>query len=123
MSAGAFAEGKYQDDDGNIYSCRVQPETVELTINSTVNALPAGPVDQPISARMTGSRRKYGCRARSVRIQFSGTPPEGYEDGSIIELPVFTQTAWLAMKAVRRATGTYLEAPVIAIGYTAESVK
>lgn len=123
MSAGNFVDGKYEDNDGNIYDCRIQPETLDLTINSQQNILPAGAVDQALSARMTGSRRRYGARARSVRVRFTATPPEGYAADSIIELPIFRPDRFNAMKAVKKATGTYLGTAIVAVGYTNESIK
>lgn len=120
MSAGAFADGKYEDDLGNIYACRIQPETVGLQLNGAINTIPAGDTDMPVSARMTGSRRAIGCRARSVRIRFTAAPPTGYLPGSIIEIPIFQQSIYNTMTAVQKATGTYLGVAIVCVGGTGE---
>lgn len=123
MSAGNFVDAKYEDDAGNIYDCRVQPETLDLTLNGAQNAIPTGAADQALSARMTGSRRKYGARARSVRVRFTATPPEGYDANSVIELPILRPDRYQTMKSVKKPTGTYLGVAVVGIGFTGESVK
>lgn len=123
MSAGEFERSRYQDGKGNIYACRVQPETLELVLNGVTNTAPTGAVNTPIRARMTGSRRKYGCRARSVRIQFTAAVPEGYKPGQVIEIPILQQSVYDTMTDDPNATGTYLELPVELVGATNESVK
>lgn len=123
MSAGNFVSGKYQDDAGNIYFCRRQPETTSLTLNGQANTEPAGDVDQPIAARLTGGLKRYGVRARQVRIRFTAAPPTGYSDDDILTVPVFTLAAFNTMKAVRGATGTYLGSACELVGATGEVVK
>lgn len=123
MSAGEFIDSKYQDGKGNIYSCKIQEETAELVLNSVTNAPPTGNATMPVAARMTGSRRRYGCRARSVRIKFTDAVPDGYKVDQVIELPILTPAAYNGMSAIQKPTGTYLELPVQALGFTEEKVR
>lgn len=123
MSAGNFVYGKYEADNGAIYDCRRQPETTGLILNGQANTEPAGDVDQAGSARLTGSRRKYGVRAREVRVRFTAAPPTGYSPDDILTIPVFTPAAYNAMTAVKRPTGTYLGTAVVFVGKTGESVR
>lgn len=123
MSAGNFVYGKYEDDDGRIYDCRRQPETTSLTLNGQANTEPAGAVTEAGSARLTGSRRKYGVRAREVRVRFTAAPPEGYSPDDILTVPVFTLTAYNAMTSIKRPVGTYLGTAVVFVGKTGESIK
>lgn len=123
MSAGNFEDGKYEDDSGNVYLCRRQPETSDLILNGQANVDPTGDIDQPIAARLTGSSRRYGVKARQVRIRFTAAPPAGYSPDDILTVPVFTLDAFNTMKAVRGATGTYLGTAVKLVGVSNESVK
>lgn len=116
MSEGAFQISKYESDEGGIYAIRVQPETLALTINGTANAAPAGAVDQEGLARVSGSRRRIGIKARLVRFKFTAQPTGGgYEIGETLTLPVLTQATY---NAIPRAggTGTYLGAAIEVIG-------
>lgn len=123
MSAGNFVYGKYQADNGDIYDCKRQPETVGLILNGITNTEPAGDVDQSGSARLTGSRRKYGVRAREVRLRFTAAPPTGYSPDDILTVPIFTLDNYNAMTTVKRPVGTYLGTAVVFVGKTGESVK
>lgn len=124
MSAGAFENGFYAADNGDIFSCKTQPETDALSINNVVNAQAAGPRTVAQRARLSGSRRKLGCRARSVRIRFSDAVPEGYKPDSIIELPVYQKSIYDGYAALGEgATGVYLTLPIELVGWTPESRK
>lgn len=123
MSAGNFVFGKYEADNGDIYDCRRQPETTGLILNGITNAEPVGDVNQASSARLTGSRRKYGVRAREVRLRFTAAPPTGYSPDDVLTVPIFTPDAYNAMTAVKRPVGTYLGTAVVFIGKTGESVR
>lgn len=115
MSAGGFSTTRYQSDEGGIYAIRVQPETLDLTINGDTNDAPTGAIDQEGLARVSGGRRRIGLKARSVRIEFVGTPPTGYDEGQSISLPVLTQAFY---NSIPRAggTGTYLGAAIRVVG-------
>ena len=63
MSAGPFINSKYEANSGSVYKVRVQPETLNLTLESTANSPPGGDVDQPISAYARGKSRGIGMHA------------------------------------------------------------
>lgn len=116
MSAGDFVNSKYQSDEGGIYAIRVQPETLALTINGTANTAPAGDVDQEGLARVSGSRRRIGLKARLVRFRFTAAPTGGgYSVGDILSLPILTQATYNAIPKAG-ATGTYLGAAIEVVG-------
>lgn len=123
MSAGNFTKTLYQDNQGNVYNCRVQPETLAFQYNGATNTAPAGPADVPVRARMTGSRRRSGCRARSVRVRFTDAVPDGYSVNQIIEIPILQQSIWQTMTADESAAGTYLTLPIEYMGKSDESVR
>lgn len=116
MSAGDFVNSKYQSDEGGIYGIRVQPETLALTIEGTTNFAPTGAIDQEGLARVSGSRRRIGIKARSVRFRFTAAPPEGgYAAGDILTLPILTQAAYNAIPR-SGGTGTYLGTAIEVVG-------
>lgn len=94
MSAGPFTRSFYEDDDGNTHPIRLQPETLLAEFNSVVNAAPAGPIDDDISARVTGSRRGIGLFARYVTVVFTATPPTGYSVGKYYKIAVPNPTVF-----------------------------
>jgi hypothetical protein len=112
MSAGTFETGKYEDGAGNIWECRVQPETKQLTLNSVANAYPTGDptADLPTLPVNVSSRRKFGIKMRSVTIELTadGTAETGdYEGtGTRFTIPVFDPTVWAGY--AKGQTGTYL---------------
>ena len=120
MSAGNFIRSRYQDDVGNIYRIRIQPETTGLQLNGATNTPPTGDPDQPVSANATGSLRQNGCNARRVRIRFTDAPPAGYGANQILTIPVLRLAAFNTMIAVQGATGSYLGAACELVGYTSE---
>ena len=107
MSAGSPIITGYEDDNGNIHSVQIQPETLSLTLNSVANAAPTTAIDPTrVSARVSGGRHSLGLNARIVRFRFStATVPAGYNANTPLTLPVLTQTAFAAYG--RGTTGTY----------------
>lgn len=122
MSAGIFNVVIYETNQGLFTSIRVQPETLQLTLNAIVNIEATGTkgVGLP-SAKVSGSKRSKGINARTVSVVFTGAPPTGYKAGSIIRLPVLTPDAWADYDEPQ--TGTYLGAPIRFAGKSDESVK
>lgn len=121
MSAGPFVNSAYEDDEGNVYNIRVQPETLLATL-SAVNAGASGAITMPISARARGSKRMIGVSARTVRVRFSATPPTGYSPRSVVSIPVLTPAVYNATN--NKTTGLiYLSSPVEFVGKTAESIR
>lgn len=121
MSAGAFIETKYEADNGDIYSIRVQPDTLTAALGAP-NAAPAGAVTQPLFATARKSKRAYGMGARTARVRFTGAVPTGYLAGSILTIPVLTLAVYNGLN--KTTTGlTYLASPVQFVGKTAQSEK
>lgn len=124
MSAGSFVTSKYQASYGlgaNIHPIRVQPETLALSLSvsgtATANTAPTGAVTNPISARVSASKRTLGLSAATVGIKFSGTPPTGYAANQRINLPLLNNSIRAVTKG---ATGTYLGASVVVVGVSPE---
>lgn len=119
MSQGRFTRSKYQSNQtARIYSIRVQPETLTLTIDGTPNDPPSGDITESVSARARGSRRSIGITARAVSVEFTSTLPTGYT-GEPLTVPVMTPS--LFETAAIGATGTYLGQPIEVIGLRPES--
>lgn len=122
MSAGAFSSVFYALDNGEVAGIRVQPETLLASFTpGGVNAAATGPATLPTRARVSGGNRRYGIKARSVTIEFTGTVPDGYLAGSNITLPVLTPAVYNAI--VPDGTGTYLGAAIRVVGKSPERVK
>lgn len=121
MSAGNFDRSKYVGDDGvSIYPVRIQPETLALTLGGTANAAVAGAVTEKVSARVSGGRRTLGISCRKVRFQFTAEPPEGYEAGRVLTLPILQPA--LFQSIAKGTTGTYLGVAVEVLGKTPEYI-
>jgi hypothetical protein len=121
MSAGSFTRSRYEADSGEIHPVRVQPETILASIGGSANAAPTGTVTNGISARVSGSSRRFGLRCRSVTLRWTGAVPEGYEDDGFVRIPILTPAVYNAIS--RGSTGTYLTLPVEVVGKTPESEK
>lgn len=112
MSAGTFEVGKYEDSSGNIWECRVQPETKGLTLDSVSNAYPTGDptADLPTLPVNISSRRKFGIKMRTVTIELTedGTAETAdYQGtGTRFTIPVFDPAVWSGY--AKGQTGTYL---------------
>ena len=126
MSAGNFELAVYQPsyDTTARHPIRVQPETLLLTITTPGGAednVSQGTVtSNPISARVSGGRRELGLNARKVIVQFTGTPPTGYQAGGRISLPWLSATTFSQL--AKAQVGSYLNAPVVVVGLTPEAV-
>lgn len=120
MSAGTFQLSKYETNAGGICSCRVQPETLALTIESATNDPPTDAVDQEASAVMNGGRRRIGVNARSVSLRWTATHPTGYDPNGIVRVPILKPSVWNAIS--KGDTGTYLGSAVEVVGKSSEDV-
>lgn len=122
MSAGAFADSKYEsvDDVGGIYRIKVQPETLAATIAGQANAAPAGAVNRAISAKVSKSVREIGLGASKCTLKFTGAIPDGYK-GDNVSIPMLA--AAFRAAATLGATGTYLGSDVEVVGRTPERVR
>lgn len=126
MSAGPFTTNSiYEDNFGNFYPIKVQPETLGLTLNSKANVSAAGPLpDNRPSVSVSNGRRANGVNARLVRFRFTGTLPPGYLMSGTISLPVLTPASYASYS--KGTVGTYtlnaVEYPVATVGRTPETI-
>lgn len=122
MSAGRFEISKYESDEGDIFSIRVQPETLAATLGGGANAAPAGAVDGTGSVRVGGGNRQIGIKARSVTIRWDeGEAPTGYDERTLLRIPVLTQARYNA--AALGSAVTYLGAGATIVGKNPERVR
>ena len=121
MSAGAFESNFYTSDDGTIHPIRIQPETRGLTIGGQANSAPSGPADANAGqVRVSGGKRTLGLTARKIRVRFTGTPPDGYKEGSTLSIAVLIPGHWQTYRKPLYKTGTYLGAAIQVIGSSPE---
>lgn len=123
MSAGEFQRAVYETDAGNFASVRVQPETLAAEIDGVTNAEATGSVNQEARAQVSKGKRTIGINCRTVTLRFTGTPPTGYS-GDPVTIPALTPAFYAACNPnSETATGTYLSAPVEAVGRSPETVR
>lgn len=113
MSAGEFVTANYLASYGtgtNIHPIRVQPETLEATVNDgtgdIANSGSPDPRTNPISALVSRGSRTRGLRSRLLYLVEPATPPEGYDENSKTVIPALTPT--FASVAVTSGTVSYL---------------
>lgn len=122
MSAGLFIASRYEASYGDglqIHPIRVQPETEAAAIGATTNAPPAGTPTSPISAQVSGSRRRLGLFARMVRLEIDGAPPATYAAFSRVAIPALNEAFYNAA-SVRGTEVAYLGTTWLTAGVTAE---
>jgi len=118
MSAGSFVRAFYQlssENGGGQCSCRVQPETIAAFPGAS------GPATIPVTARMGGSRRKFGVNARYISGKWTGAVPDGYDPNGTIRIPILTPTAFAAISV--GDTVSYLGSDLEVVGKNGETVK
>jgi hypothetical protein len=126
MSAGKFETGKYEDNAGNVWECRVQPETKALTLGEAANAYPSdGPTaDLPTLPVNTSSRRRFGIKMRSVTVEMTATPTGAVADyegiGTRFTIPVFDPATYDGY--AKGQTGSYLGVAVKFVRKSGEEV-
>jgi hypothetical protein len=120
MSTGIFVESVYQASfDGSFrFPIRIQPETLILNIGGVTNNPPTGGTVIPIHAKVSKGDREYGIRPALVRFAWNGSAPAGYDQDSILTLPLLNST-------IKAATGigvggSYLSADIIVTDFIAE---
>lgn len=118
MSAGAFVASKYESNVGDIYPCKVQPETLTAEFSSVANTAPTAAIDQPVSAFMRSRLSGYGMHARRVSVVFTATPPTGYKADQILTIPILTESLWDGI--LLGSTGEYLGVATRVVGKQAE---
>jgi hypothetical protein len=125
MSAGIFSFTFYTATYAAlVHPIRVQPETLTASAGSpaVVNAPPAGPATNPISAKATGSRRGVGLVARRVTlVNTAAVPPAGYKVNGVTTIPCLTPAFFAA--CTLNSTVTYLGSTWRVASRTAEIAK
>lgn len=123
MSAGKFTSSFYEmssDLGGYVLKCRVQPETLTATIDTTANAGHAGPATAPGSSTISQGRRTSGVNMRYVTLAFTADLPDGYS-GDPVKIPVLKPATFAAWSPGK--TGTYLGVAVKVLSRVGETVK
>lgn len=121
MSAGSFARSIYEADNGDFHPIRVQPETLTLQFGQAANAAGAGPIDNPVSAKVSNGNRAFGVKPRSVTIVFEAAAPTGYKLNSYIRVPILTPSLYNTISAGDAAS--YLGTAAVVVGKNPERVR
>lgn len=121
MSAGAFSRSIYEADSGDFHPIRVQPETLLAQFGATANAAGAGPIDNPISARVSQGNRAFGLKPRSVTLVFDQAVPAGYLQNSYIRIPILQPGLYATIAAGDSVT--YLGTTATVVGKNPERVR
>jgi len=121
MSEGNFVLSRYEASFGTfVMPIRLQPETLLLTNGTVANDPPAGTVDLSLFARARKNNNEYGVGARSITINWGGSPPPDYS-GNSSEVPVLTEAAFAAYTI--GSTVTYLGTTGTVSGRSSENAK
>jgi len=91
--AGRFITGKYEADSGEVHPVRIQPETLFGTNTEAVGGIT---VDQRV--RVSGSKRAYGLKARSITLSRAIGTSANYTGGTIYaRIPWLDPATWEAL--------------------------
>ena len=91
--AGRFIKAKYETDDGKIHPIRVQPETTNAD-----NPEPAAGVTDDTYARVSGSKRAYGIKARYITLAKQIGTDADYNGATVyVRVPYLLASAWIAV--------------------------
>lgn len=113
--AGRFIKSKYEADNDAVFNIRVQPETV-----FDENLEPVGAVTQSRYARVTGSRRAYGLKARSMTLARSVGDDTDYNGATVYaRVPVLKKASVAAL--VIGSTITYQDVAWTIVSINPES--
>lgn len=126
MSAGAFEIGKYEDNGGNVYEVRVQPESKGLTLDSVANAYPTDSATAGLpTLAISQSRRGFGVKVRTVTVEMTAAPTGAIADylgeGSRLTVAVFDPVVWDGYD--KGQTGTYLGTAVKYVSKNPELIR
>lgn len=115
--AGRFLSAKYEAENGDIHPIRIQPETV-----FDENLEPTGGVTKQTFARVTGSRRRYGLKARILTLSRDIGDATNYGGGTLYaRIPVLKKASVAAL--LTGSTITYQEVAWTIVGVTPESIR
>lgn len=91
--AGGFIRGFYTSNEGEVYSCRVQPESI-----TSWNQNSSDPVTGNVRAYTKGSRRRYGVHARRVTLSRAVGSAGDYDSARVsVSVPIMTPSAYNAL--------------------------
>ena len=89
--AGPYTNSNYESDEGTIYPCKIQPETI-----TTWNTEPTGTVDGKLFVKMSNGRRAYGISPRLAVLGIEvGTAP--LQATKTIRVPVLSKAKFDAL--------------------------
>lgn len=115
--AGRFRIGKYETNDGEIHPIRVQPETIDGD-----NPLPGAGITKSTYARVTGSKRAYGLKARYATYSLEIGTDADYSGAKVYaKVPYFLASAWIALNV--GSTVTYQGKAWEVVSKTDESIR
>lgn len=98
--AGAFIRGFYASNEGDVYACRIQPETV-----TSWNSNGSGPATEEVQAYTGGSRRRYGVHCRRVTLSRSVGSGGDYDSARVsVNIPIMTRSAYNAISVGQTLT-------------------
>lgn len=124
MSTGGFERTVYEADYAvEFHPIKVQGETEQADIDSIQNSVGGTQaLTSPISAIVSGGRKKLGLRARLVRFEFTA-PPTGlnYTPGQTLTIPALSKAFYDA--AIPGNQINYLGGTGVVIGRVPESVR
>ena len=118
MSAGAFINSLYENDEGEVSPIRIQPETLLFSLGTETNEAATGPATSRQFVKISKSNREYGLRPRKIVVKFTGAVPTGYKADQTYAIPALTPAIFAA--AIPTATGTYLGEAVEVVSTRAE---
>lgn len=121
MSTGSFVNSRYEDSqNGDIHFIKVQPETLDFQIGSTVNLAPTGAINNQKRAFVSSRRRRGAVCARKIGIRITAAGPNNYKVGSIIYVPVLRPSNYIAMIEPEGQLGIYNGSACEVVGGSAE---
>lgn len=122
MSAGAFLRSIYETNNGDFARIKVQPETELASAGGVSNDAGAGPVNVPVSAKVSRGNREIGIKPRLIGIVFEvGQAPSGYKVDSVYYIPALTRAFFDA--CVVGEEMTYLQASAQIVSKLEENLK
>lgn len=106
MSAGPLSDAKYEDSLLNVFSAKVQPETLAFSIGANANSSPTAAATEG-RVKISAGNGEIGTIPRKVGFLWdSGQTPDGYSVGEILYIPILTESVYAA--AELGAAATYL---------------
>lgn len=121
MSTGPFIQSLYASLDGSqIHTCRIQPETLTLTVGGNANTAPTGPANNLKGVRMTGGKSRLTIGARAVGVEFLTAGDGPYEVGGVTYVPWLNPATLAGVLFPENQEGTYNGANVRVVGLRPE---